>query len=643
MYRLTLAVNRTVTASRTVKAVSTALSSRFRWLPQTPPTTMRTPTAELHPSPWNASCIRRLSTSSNAGVESPYAAEFSSLLKHLQANDGQLSDEYWQTQVLQGEDKPERWGFLATRLRDSIAVPQSVRPYALTLWEKILSSHNLDPILQAETHTQLAMFFQKHGHASELDSAATHMQLAIDVYQKLLDDGDTNALPPLAAAYLHLALLYQQNRRWQESLQAFEKGVEGQQKVLGQNHGAVADTFQNMGHLHGQLQEFEQAAEAYRKALKIYQNADGEKSPSVAGALHNLGMALQYRMTQLANTDQNLLGKVIEEALESMQTALQIRHAALGSDHVDTAASHMALAQFLVQLKQPDAADEHFEAAAKIWKAFLHPKLSSQGDKSDAKPELSPSQSTTARRHLATVYNNKGATQHQSGKTSEALEDYKLARDALQPLFDKGSEIQPSLMLEWVATHNNIGMAYLTLESPEEALTAHQTAQAILEQSVAQHSALLPHLQPALSQTYGSIGKVYQAQNDFDAALAALEQAHECLKAIHSDQRHPDVAASFNNLGLVHTRLQKYDAALKAYQNAEDLFGRSLGTQHPHTGSCALNTGLTLVQQGKLQQAKEAFGRARDIWAASLGVAHEQTQTAQKYEIDPASSIVDTV
>ena len=182
-------------------------------------------------------------------------------------------------------------------------------------------------------------------------------------------------------------------------------------------------------------------------------------------------------------------------------------------------------------------------------------------------------------------------------------------------------------------------MVHLQLQAPEKALEAHQTAQAVLEQSVAQHSSLLPHLQPSLAQTYGSIGKVYQAQQDFNAALAALEQAHDCLENLHKDHAHADLAASHNNLGLVHSQLQNYDQALVAYRTAQRLFSETLGPQHAHTASCALNTGLTLVQQDKLSEAKDAFGQARDIWADALGPGHEQTQTAQRYANDPASAL----
>lgn len=182
-------------------------------------------------------------------------------------------------------------------------------------------------------------------------------------------------------------------------------------------------------------------------------------------------------------------------------------------------------------------------------------------------------------------------------------------------------------------------MVHLQLGSLDEALQAHHTAQVVLEQSVGQQSSLLPHLQFPLAHTYGSIGKVYQAQNKYEAALAALEQAHECFKVVHGDRLHPDMAASCNSLGLVHTQLEHYDQALEAYQTAEAMFRQTLGPNHAHTGSCALNTGLTLVQQGKLSEAQGAFARAHDIWKIAFGPDHPQTQTASQYSTDPASAI----
>ena len=406
-----------------------------------------------------SSLTRALSTTSEPEA-SPYAAEFSALLKHLQSNQGKLDDAYWEENILQTgkSDNPERLRYLASRLRDSIAVPKSIRPHALALWDRVLQSSDLTAVARAETHTEVAIFLQQHGGDAELDTAVVHLQQAIDTYQKEVDGGNQDATAALAAAHMHLALLHQQNKNWTESLAAFTRGVRGQIAVLGINHGAVADTYQNMGHLHGQLQQFDQAADCYRKALEIYKQVDGEQHASVAGAYHNLGMAIQYKAQAAGNKDQQALGQFIEQTLEAMQKALQIRHTALGPTHVDTAASHMALAQFLSQLQQPQAADEHYRAAADIWQALVDNGSKTPNDnEASAQPtKLSEQQMLTARRHLATVYNNKGATQHGAGQGQAALEDYTKAQQALQPMFgDEQQGVPPSLMLEWAATHNS--------------------------------------------------------------------------------------------------------------------------------------------------------------------------------------------
>jgi tetratricopeptide (TPR) repeat protein len=567
-------------------------------------------------------------------------------LKHLQDNQGELQADYWEQEVLRRpstddapsssstEDDDEQYiartMYLARRLRDSIAVPASVRPKALALWEDLLarsnSSSNDSAAHRADVHTEVAIFLQQRGN--DFAGALQHLQHAIDgrtqAWQAQGETPSDDATSALAAAYLHLGLVAQQGHEWTTALPALTTGLRWQQKVMGEAHESVADTWQNVGHLNGQLGDFVQAGEAYHTALQIYQQVHGEEHVSTAGAHHNYGLALQYQAGGQI-TDPGMVQELIPRALKALQTALQVRASLLGRVHPDTAASHLALAQFLSPLQQTEAALEHYEAAASIWQEILQ-------------DESTPVQSgVTARRHLATIYNNAGACRA-AQDANAALADYERAQQSLEPLLKSEQGVPPSLMLEWVATLNNVGMAQLQLQQPEAALQAHQAAQGMLEASLAQSSSLLPHLRPALAQTYGSLGKVYRAQNNWEEALGALQQAHELLVGVHA--QHADVAASHNNLGLVYTQLQKYDEALASYRAAQSMFEQTVGAQHAHTGSCAMNTGLTLVQQDKLDEAAVAFGEARDIWAVALGTDHAQTEAAQSYANDPASALL---
>jgi tetratricopeptide (TPR) repeat protein len=581
--------------------------------------------------------VRLLSlTTTTTSDDSPYAADFRQLLQHLQDNQGELQAAYWENEVLRrpnandapsSNDDVARTMYLARRLRDSIAVPTSVRPKALALWEELLVQTHESPATRADVHTEVAIFLQQHGN--DFAGALQHLQHAIDgrtqAWQAEGDAPSDDATSALAAAYLHLGLVAQQGHDWTTALPALTTGLRWQQKVMGEAHESVADTWQNVGHLHGQLQDFQQAGDAYHTALQIYQTVHGEEHVSTAGAYHNYGLALQYQAGQISDPGQ--IQQLVPRALAALQTALQVRGTVLGRVHPDTAASHLAIAQFLSPLQQKEAALEHYEAAASIWQAILE---------DDSTPVQS---ATTARRHLATIYNNAGACRA-AEDASAALVEYERAQQSLEPLLNSEQGVPPSLMLEWVATLNNVGMAQLQLQLSGAALQAHQSAKGMLEASLGQSASLLPHLRPALAQTYGSLGKVYQAQGDWETALGALQQAHELLAGVHTAQPHADVAASHNNLGLVYTQLQKYDEALTSYRAAQALFGQTLGTQHAHTGSCAMNTGLTLVQQDKLDEAALAFGEARDIWAVALGTDHAQTETAEGYANDPASALL---
>lgn len=441
--------------------------------------------------------------------DTKFRPDFVALLSHVQENQGKLDETFWQDMVLakctptadsDDDEALARGRYIASRLSSSMAVPASLRPKALALLEHLLQSTS-DLSTKAQLHIDIASFCQQHNE-SDLDMAVTHMKYAIDLYeqQQAKESDNSSITPSLAAAYIHLALLYQQAKAWPESLQAFEKGVALQQQVLGDNHAAVADTLTNMGHLHGQLQQFEKAATAYGKALDIYETVHGNDNahPSTAGAHHNVGMAVQYQIQTMSTQDtsnRTVLAALIEQALTSLTKALQMRHALdVNGQHPDTAASHMALAQFLSQMQQTNAAVEHYDAAATIWHNILKNEngnknnndnnSASAGENDNNPPPLTAAQATTARRHLATIYNNKGATLHQqlqqqkreddedgdqgaassssSSMTDDPLEGalkaYQDAKAALQPIFDENATsegIPPSLMLEWVATHNS--------------------------------------------------------------------------------------------------------------------------------------------------------------------------------------------
>jgi len=93
---------------------------------------------------------------------------------------------------------------------------------------------------------------------------------------------------------------------------------------------------------------------------------------------------------------------------------------------------------------------------------------------------------------------------------------------------------------------------------------------------------------------------------------------------------HPNVGATYNNMGLVLRKQGQLEAAMVRYEQAVAIKIKALGPDHPSVGDTCYNmAGLAKTRQN-LPRALELFTRSRDIYLAAHGAEHAEVADANE-------------
>ena len=69
---------------------------------------------------------------------------------------------------------------------------------------------------------------------------------------------------------------------------------------------------------------------------------------------------------------------------------------------------------------------------------------------------------------------------------------------------------------------------------------------------------------PDIAASYNNLGNVYRDKGEYERAIEYYKQSLEImLKAYHDSPNHPDIAASYNSLGVTYYVKQEYEEAIK--------------------------------------------------------------------------------
>ena len=134
---------------------------------------------------------------------------------------------------------------------------------------------------------------------------------------------------------------------------------------------------------------------------------------------------------------------------------------------------------------------------------------------------------------------------------------------------------------------------------------------------------------PDVAATYNNMGNVFAKQGRYAEAL----QHHEKSLAIRLKQlgpEHPDVADTYNNMAIVFDSQGRYAEALQHHEKSLAIKLKQLGPEHPSVADTRYNLALLHKAQGRRAEARVEFERAAAIYARVHGPEHSETLDARR-------------
>ncbi|CAF1000704.1 unnamed protein product [Adineta steineri] len=295
------------------------------------------------------------------------------------------------------------------------------------------------------------------------------------VFNVLLDHSDK--VEENETIYYYIGSAKNDQGKYHEAIQFYEKSLEIHAKTLPSNHPCLATSHDAIGDVYKNMSDYSNALVHYEKALKIKQQSLPPNHLSVALSYNNIGSMYE-------NMGDNL------EARLYCEKALEINEKILASDHPDLAASYKNIGNILCNNSEDyEKALWYFEKAL-VMEQQAHPP-----------DHLS----------LASSYINIGLVYESIGDYSKAL-----------PYYDKYLETKEESLAadhsDWPTLYNDIGSAYERIGYYTNALSCHEKALAIQQRT-------LSHKNPTLTTSYNNIGFVYEKMGDYRKAGANYERA----------------------------------------------------------------------------------------------------------------------
>lgn len=247
--------------------------------------------------------------------------------------------------------------------------------------DQLLAQSALDKV------TEVAETFYERGKLAKLrlkyQEALEYFELAVK-------------LQPDNSLYLgELGLTYYDIGSYNEAMNQWERGLNIEKDIYGENHIRVATFYNNLGGAWSKKGKYDDAIKHLAKALKIYADNFGEDHPHLAHQFNNLGLLWYYKgdynkandfcekalkislrvfgedhygLTSIyINLGNSKIGKhLYDDAIDYFSKALNISINTLGEKHLENAYRYNNLGGAWFCKKEYDKAIEYFEQALGI-------------------------------------------------------------------------------------------------------------------------------------------------------------------------------------------------------------------------------------------------------------------------------------
>ena len=387
------------------------------------------------------------------------------------------------------------------------------------------------------------------------------------LFDKCFEIGDDNLEKETFADLLDQYCLFSNTiGNHNQAMEFGTKALDIRLSIFGENHLAVANSYNSIGLTYGYLGDQKNALKYLLKALDIKRSSFGENHPSVAISYNNAGSTYG----ELSNH---------KMALEYLLKALDIQRSLFGENHPNVAASYANLGTTYEQMGNNKKALEYMMKALGIQRCIF----------GENQPDV------------ATSYNNVGSLLGKMGNHKKAFQCLLKALAIRRSLF---GEIHSDV----AASYNNLGSEYRDVGDYKKALQYLLKALDILRP-------LFGDNHPDVATSYNNVGSIFGVMGNHKKALEFKLKALDIMRSFFGEN-HENVAALYNNVGIAYRRLGEYNKAIEYQLKALDIMRSVFGENHQSVADFYINAGNTYQIMGINELASKCFFKANVILQA---------------------------
>ena len=393
----------------------------------------------------------------------------------------------------------------------------------------------------------------------------------------------------------------------------YEKALEIDRNVYGENHQHVATNLNNLGEAWRALDGQHKAIAYYEQALTFLKQ--GEQHPFIASVLNNLGVAWRE------------LGEY-QRAISYHEQALAIDRVAYGDNYPNVAVDLNNLGSAWLDLGEHQKAivylEQALEVCCNVYQEKKHP-------------------------YVAAVLNNLGLVCQDFGDHQKAIAYLERALIIMKEVYGKQhprvafnlnnlglawkgvGEFQKAIgyfeqalaigLFVFGDKHSAVAIWLSNLCDAWRELGDYQTAISYGESALAIHRAVYGGNHFTVATDLANLGVAYNDCGEHKKAISYHEQALVILKQVYGEQ-HPQVAIILNNLGEAWRVLGESSKAIGYYEQALAILKKVYGEQDTHIASSLNNLGLAWKVQGEYKRAIDYHEQALTIDRAVYGDSH---------------------
>jgi len=362
--------------------------------------------------------------------------------------------------------------------------------------------------------------------------------------------------------------IFQKTENLEDALAPAEKALEIRERVLGEEHPAVATTLDTIAWFHLSAGNYAEAESLYRKALTIREKALGEDDPYVALSLNSLGRV--YRVTGRYG-----------DAETHYRKALAILEKKYGTEHVYTSHILYNLA-FLYEYTG------RYADAEVLFKKVL-------GIREKALGKEHP--------HVVDALNSLAALYRGLGKYNDAEGLYKRVLETREKTLGVRSPDTAPNLYNLASVYNDAGRYAEAEKLYKKVLDKRRTA--------------FGKESPQVVAAMNDLALVQYGKGHYSAAERTLRQA---LAISEKNRAISDLnqAATIDTMGLLHSVTGRYREAEAFYKRSLEAREKRLGGNHPIVASTVSNLAVLYQKTGREKKAEPLYVRAINIYLGAL-------------------------